>query len=99
MDNLAKQSLLETRTADKLHIGADHFLQLAHFRKNTLTITNQEQKITIRRHRVHKLKNEETAKRYRESLNCKWDFVKEIEYSSTEDRYRDYCWVISQAAL
>ena len=48
---------------------------------------------------MHKLKNEETAKRYKDSLNSKWDFVKEIEYSSTEDRYRDYCWVISQAAL
>ena len=45
------------------------------------------------------MKNDETTKRYRESLNSKWDFVKDIEYSSTDDRYRDYCWMISQAAL
>ena len=39
VDRKAKASLIETRTADKLLLGGDNFLQLAHFRKNTLTIT------------------------------------------------------------
>ena len=53
----------------------------------------------MRRHQVHRLKNEVTAKRYREVLETRWNMVRDIEYSTTDDRYRDYCWVISQAAL
>ena len=41
----------------------------------------------------------EPAKRYKNVLENRWNTIKDIEYSTTEDRYRDYCWVISQAAL
>ena len=99
VDPKAKASLLETRKADKLHIGGDHFLQLAHFRKTTLTLKNRDEGATIRRHPVKKLRNKEIATRYKNALNETWKVVQDIEYTSTEDRYKDYCWAITQAAL
>ena len=86
MDPKAKASLIETRTADKLHIGGDHFLQLAHFRKTTLTLKNRAERRRCR-HPVKKLKNEEVAARYRKTLKATWTVVKDISYTSTADRY------------
>ena len=99
VDAKAKTSLLETRTADKLHIGGDHFLQLTHLRKTTLTLKNRDEGATIRRHPVKRLRNNEVAERYRNALCETWKSISGIEYTSTEDRYKYYSWAVTQAAL
>ena len=40
MDKRTQESLLETRIADKLCTGSDHFMLVAHFKKNVLTLQN-----------------------------------------------------------
>ena len=99
VDAKAKTSLLETRTADKLNIGGDHFLQLTHLRKTTLTLKNRDEGATIRRHPVKNVRNTEVAERYRNILGEIWKTISGIEYTSTEDRYKDYSWAMTQAAL
>ena len=73
-------------------------MQIAHFRKTTLTLKNRDEGAAIRRYPMRKLKNEDVASRYRHALKNTWAVVKDIGYESAADRYKDYSWAISQAA-
>lgn len=91
LDNRITHSLVEHRVADKLLSGSDHYMIVAHFTKNTLTLPcRQTSTPTIPRIPVHRLKNPILLARYKERLAANWQAIKNRQYTNTADRYKDY---------